>query len=893
MCHFIAHTVESSDPMSLSTRVFLSAILGLGGAGAFGQQININFEAQCPGGVQGAGPCSTEFVLAGSEQNLSVSTSLGNVTFQGGVLLDDATNLPADESVVYGTQAGGPWAQTITITFPSAVTNFYFTVINGTQTESYTVADNAGHSSSFSVPANTSSGIQGTGFLAAGTVITVSTADPDWDFFIDNISFSPLPINPSLSAGPGLLSFSTPLNPGASMQQSIEVENGGNGNLAFTATVVSGSSWVSISPTSGNPLLGSPVPITVTVNAQGLTPGSYRDVVQISSAFGNAMIPVTVFVANAGPSLSATPIGILFNVVQGAGSNATENINIADTGSPGSTVNWSAGPATGAGLPNTDFVAFGANTGLAQPGAPGTLALSLNDVASGLAPGVYYELVAISDQNSQNSPQYVTVVLNVVPSASSVLPQVTPGGLLFVGQVGRPIVPQQFAVNWSSIHPQVFQAAALTAPGQTWLKVDSGGSAYTNSSALLTVSVNAAGLSAGLYSGSIALSGTATGAVLGAVNVTLILGSNTASPAAVGISANPQPAVHRQTALTNCSPSALVLTEIGIPNNFSVPAGWPANLVTSMTDDCGNGIEGGSVAANFSNGDAPLSLADQGSNGQYIATWQPSNLSNTIITLYGTSGVLKPASAQLAGVVTANQSPVLNPNGVVDGFTFLAGGALAPGTVASAFGAGLSTSNTAVSPSLPLPSAYQNTQLIVGGFLTPLYYVSQTQLNVEIPAEIRALQQYPAVGVVNGALTLPVTVPVVPLAPGVAAFPDGSVIAQDSNYALVNAASPAHPGESIVIYLVGMGATNPAVGSGKAAPGLSATDTLASATVQPVVKVGNQTAKIQFAGLTPGAIGLYQINFVVPTTVSAGSLNLTVSQGNVNANTTTLPVVVP
>jgi uncharacterized protein (TIGR03437 family) len=134
---------------------------------------------------------------------------------------------------------------------------------------------------------------------------------------------------------------------------------------------------------------------------------------------------------------------------------------------------------------------------------------------------------------------------------------------------------------------------------------------------------------------------------------------------------------------------------------------------------------------------------------------------------------------------------------------------------------------------------------------------------------------------------------VVPIAPGVAAFPDGSVIAQDSNFALVNAASPAHPGESIVIYLVGMGATNPAIASGKDAPGLNPGDTLASATVQPVVNVGNQTAKILFAGLTPGAIGLYQINFTVPSTVSAGSQSLTVSQGSVNANTTTLPVVVP
>jgi uncharacterized protein (TIGR03437 family) len=54
--------------------------------------------------------------------------------------------------------------------------------------------------------------------------------------------------------------------------------------------------------------------------------------------------------------------------------------------------------------------------------------------------------------------------------------------------------------------------------------------------------------------------------------------------------------------------------------------------------------------------------------------------------------------------------------------------------------------------------------------------------------------------------------------------------------------------------------------------------------------VSNQTAHIQFAGLTPGGIGLYQINFVVPPNVTAGSLSLTVSQGAANANATTLLV---
>ena len=87
-----------------------------------------------------------------------------------------------------------------------------------------------------------------------------------------------------------------------------------------------------------------------------------------------------------------------------------------------------------------------------------------------------------------------------------------------------------------------------------------------------------------------------------------------------------------------------------------------------------------------------------------------------------------------------------------------------------------------------------------------------------------------------------------------------------------------------------MGATNPVVASGNPAPGLNPGDSLASAVTQPVVKVGGQTAQLIYAGLTPGGIGLYQINLYVPSGAGTGSLSLSVTQGNASANAATLPV---
>ena len=174
-------------------RMTLCALL----AASLGHPANattINFDDQ---GITGPS------TFGGPEDTRTISTVDGNVTFSGGTFLTNTANLPADQTTVYGTVSDPQYSNPLTVTFQNPVTNFFLDVLNGnTHTVSYTVADNAGNSSTFSLPPNLSSGQTTIGFAATGTVITIlAQTNGFFDFFIDNVNFN-APLPPSLSEVP-------------------------------------------------------------------------------------------------------------------------------------------------------------------------------------------------------------------------------------------------------------------------------------------------------------------------------------------------------------------------------------------------------------------------------------------------------------------------------------------------------------------------------------------------------------------------------------------------------------------------------------------------------------------------------------------------------------------
>jgi hypothetical protein len=181
----------------LSTATFLIAFLVvLSGANRAYADI-IDFESYS-GPINFGNPPQTLTILG---------TSAGTVTISGGTVLTDTTGLPADETSVYGTCAditgcGDGYSQTITLTFQDPIVNFFVDLYNGqTHTDSFTASDNVGDSITTSIDANLASGLALVSFPAAGTQVTITTTDPQFDFLIDDVGFNQA--TPGLTPEPG------------------------------------------------------------------------------------------------------------------------------------------------------------------------------------------------------------------------------------------------------------------------------------------------------------------------------------------------------------------------------------------------------------------------------------------------------------------------------------------------------------------------------------------------------------------------------------------------------------------------------------------------------------------------------------------------------------------
>jgi len=424
--------------------------------------------------------------------------------------------------------------------------------------------------------------------------------------------------------------------------------------------------------------------------------------------------------------------------------------------------------------------------------------------------------------------------------------------------------------------PVDFQVGAATTDTGAWLSaLPVSGQASLTQSQTIAITADPRSLNAGIYTGSVTI---ASGIVSRAVNVVFIV-TDAASDA---ISS-------RDIRAASCTPTKAAVASTGMPDNFSVPAGWPSTISVQVRDSCGAAISDATVVARFTNGDPPLTLdADDAPTGVYSATWQPGVVATPMnVTISALTSIYPEAKAAIAGGVRENKVPTLARGGTVHPFDRQLGGLLAPGMPVEIYGTSLagSTEGTFV----PLPPTFKGSNVLIGPYDAPLFFVSPGQLNAQVPSELIPGRTYPIIASANGAITLPDQLDIVGVQPGMAAFSDNTLIVQHgADYALVTPANPAKRGEFLVMYLVGLGATNPPVASGAQSP---STLPLGTPTTAVAVTIDGAPITPAFIGLTPGGVGLFQINFQVPSTARLNApLDVVVKQGSATAKTTTLTV---
>lgn len=224
---------------------------------------------------------------------------------------------------------------------------------------------------------------------------------------------------------------------------------------------------------------------------------------------------------------------------------------------------------------------------------------------------------------------------------------------------------------------------------------------------------------------------------------------------------------------------------------------------------------------------------------------------------------------------------------------------VAPRSIVTVYGVNLAghTAKADIAPPLPVTLGGSAVMLSVGGSSSaaPLFYVSPSQISFQVPLLNGAPTQ--TLTITQGVQSTSVQVQIVPYAPAI--FTTNSQGTGQASVLIANTASiaapvgafpnsrPAKVGEYISIFCTGLGdvANRPTLGAA------SPSNPLATTLVNPTVTIGGVPATLQFSGLAPGFVGLYQVNVQVPATAPVGpQILVALTIGGVTSNTVEIAI---
>lgn len=306
----------------------------------------------------------------------------------------------------------------------------------------------------------------------------------------------------------------------------------------------------------------------------------------------------------------------------------------------------------------------------------------------------------------------------------------------------------------------------------------------------------------------------------------------------------------------------------GSSGNIVVSSGVDANT-NKVVSDTGNGNIFRIVNVGSDAGIAALNGILTNPNAYYVNLHTTANPAGLMREQLGPA-LAKPA----IGGIAANASTITTA---------------APGSIIAIYGTALSPVESGLGGFgniSALATSMDGVTVSIGGAKAPFYYVGPSQINAQVPFETAAGQQQVVVTTAAGSATSSLTVAA--QAPSIFildANGTGAVV-KNSDFSLVTSSNPAKAGDTLVIYLTGMGQTTPPIQTGALVqPPSGAFNNTAPATVT----IGGQNAPVVYSIASPGFAGLYQIAVTVPSGVS-GHVPVTITAGGAQSNSPNIDV---
>ena len=453
-------------------------------------------------------------------------------------------------------------------------------------------------------------------------------------------------------------------------------------------------------------------------NPAGLSAGYYFTALTIVSSAGTITVPVTLFIA-ARPEPGAGPLGGPAGMpAGGVAANPDTSFLVNVSGASAS----SAVAFTAAVLPGAPWLNLATTSGTATSNTPGTVNYSINQTAAAaLSPQAYYGTIRVTSPGTLNSPVDFQVVLNVTAANAPQAPAPTPAGMIFISSGEHPAAPDRSGICQFGYASRLTRRRRSTASGGSWLAVSPAtGTTSAASPAQTSVSVNPAGLAAGVYRGSVSYSLAA--AAVPTVNVTLLVkvrGRFESKNGPVGSGRHDA-----------CTPTQIIATQTGLVNDFTAPASWPTPLQIQLSDDCGSAVTNGQIVATFSNGDPPLALGvENAASGLYAGTWTPRDvrIAGGVTATATAPGFPRPRRGFRRGGAECG----------ADAFCERDAGCVCDCGRAGRFHSARNHCGRSMGRdwrdrprggTLPLKTSLDGTAVIIGGIAAPLYFVSPGQL---------------------------------------------------------------------------------------------------------------------------------------------------------------------